>query len=258
MSRVVVVLVALIGCVGVVQEAGAFSFSVEPSRVELAIPAGKSRGKTIRVNNSRTDKPLHLKLYIQDVMFLPDGTSDFPPPGSTAWSCANWIKVIPEELDIAPGSSQEVRISATVPAGAQGGYYAMVFFETGPSYAEEGLGVSFRIGALTQVTVPNTEVYQAKLADLSIADPAQISADLFNEGNVLIRPKGKAKVFDAQGKRVAQIEFNPDRLGVLPKTLRKFQVGLGSSLPSGSYRVKLEIDYGAPYLLVGERAFQVP
>ena len=246
----------VVGVFGVCESAHAFSFSVEPSRIELSVPAGKQRGKTVRVS-SRSDRPVHLKMYVQDVVFLPDGTSDFPAPGSTAWSCAKWITIIPDELDIPPGKTQEVRVSVAVPPETRGGSYAMVFFESGPSYTEKGLGVNFRIGALTQVTVPNTEVYQAKLADLSVDSSRDVRVELFNEGNALIRPNGQLKVFDARNKKVWQQAFNIDRLGVLPKSPRSFHTTLGP-LPKGSYRLKVEIDYGAKYLLGGERAFEIP
>lgn len=233
-----------------------FNFSIEPSRIELTIPAGKQRGKTVRIDNSKSTQPLHVTLYVQDVVFLPDGTNEFLAPGSTAWSCAQWITVVPEEVDIPPGKSQEVRVSVSAPAEAQGGYYAMVFFESRPSYVEKGLGVNFRIGALTQVTIPRTEVYQAKLVQLAWPDPQHVQIEIFNEGNVLIRPKGRIKLLNAQQQRVAQVDFNPQRLGVLPKTARIFQVPIEEVAP-GTYRLRAEIDYGAPYLLVGERTVHV-
>lgn len=233
----------------------AFSFSVEPSRIEVSVPAGKQRGKSVRVQN-KSEKPVHLKTYVLDVVFLPDGTSDFPEPGSTPWSCATWLRVVPEELDLPPGGMQDVRVSLAAPADSRGGYYAMIFFETGPSYVESGLGINFRIGAFTQATIPNTEVYQAKLADLAVESSAEVRVGLFNEGNVLFRPKGKLKIVDASQKRVRQVDFNPQRVGVLPNTLRIFRTRL-EPLPPGSYRVKAELDYGTKYLLVGERAFDV-
>ena len=234
----------------------AFSFSVEPSRVELSVPAGKQRGKSVAINNSHSDAPLHLKVYAQDIIFLPDGTNNFQPAGTTDWSCAKWIRTVPGEIDIPAGEVQDVRVSVTAPADARGGYYAMLFFESAPSYTESGLGVNFRIGALTQVTIPGTEAYQAKLANISVAGVSDLQLEIFNESNVLIRPKGAIKVFNAGGKKVAQHDFNLHGVGVLPRTLRQFHVDLGS-LAAGAYRLKAEIDYGAPYLLVGERSFEI-
>ncbi len=242
---------ALLPCRPARAEEG-FTFSVEPARAELVIPPGKRRGKTLTINNTKSDQPTHLVTYVTDLIYLPDGTHDFPPAGSTEWSCAKWVQVSPTELDVPAGKTAEVRISASVPEGAQGGYYAMVFFETVPSYAESGIGVNFRIGALVDVTIPNTAVAQAKLANLAVAPPQSILLEIFNEGNILIRPKGRLKLFDTAGQKILQEEFNPDRLGILPRTLRRFTHKLKTPLTRGSYRLRAEIDYGARQILLGE------
>ena len=252
-------LILLLSLLALPHTVWAFSFSLEPARIELSVPVGKRRGKVVLVNNTRAEQSLHVKIYVQDVVYLPDGTNDYVPPGSTEWSCASWLSITPTELDVSAGKSAEVRVSAVAPEGAQGGHYAIVFFETSPTYTEQqGVGVNFRLGALTEVVVPKTEQHQATLAKMSLTKPREVGVDIFNEGNVLVRPKGKVKIFDQHGKRVGQVDFNPQRLGVLPKTLRSFQVPLDRvSLSRGTYRVKAEIDYGTKYLLVGELPFSV-
>ena len=244
--------------IGVPKIAWAFGFGVDPARVSISAAAGKRRGQTLTVKNAKLDAPVHLTVYIRDVSFLPDGTHEFPAPGSTDWSCASWIAVMPKELDIPANSSQEVRVSVAIPEGAAGGHYAMIFFETKPSYAEQGIGVNFRIGVLVEAIVPGTEHYGATLKDLAFAPPKNAVAALFNDSNLLIRPEGVVKVFDGAGKKIRQVPLNPNNLGILPKALRTFPIELGDRLPDGRYQLKVEVDYGAPTLIVGERAFQVP
>ena len=240
------------------QVAEAFGFSVEPSRVQVAVPAGKRRGQTLTVKNARKDSAIHLTVYVLDVVFLPDGTQEFPPSGSTDWSCAQWVQFTPAELNIPPNSTQEVRVSVTTPPEATGGHYAMLFFETGPSYDEQGIGVNFRVGALVEAVVPGTEQYDAALKALTMTPPATVEADLFNGGNVLIRPRGRVKIFEAGGRKIRDVVFNPNALSVLPKTLRRLTTTLQEPLPSGAYQVRVEIDYGARTLIVGERSAEVP
>jgi hypothetical protein len=235
-----------------------FGFSVEPSRIEVVVPAGKRRGQTLIVKNDRSE-PMHLTTYVRDVVYLPDGTGDFPEEGSTDWSCARWVHVVPEELEIPAKSSQEVRVSVIAPPDASGGRYAMLFFETGPSYAQEdGIGVNFRIGALIQAVIPGTERYAASMKNVIVTPPSEIRTELFNDGNLLIRPRGQIKLFEAGGKKVRQVPFNPNLVGVLPSTLRTFSSTLEEPLPPGAYRVRVEVDYGARDILVGERSFDVP
>jgi len=235
----------------------ACAFSVEPARIELTIRAGRQKGKMVTIDNSKSDEPVHLKIYVQDIMYMPDGSYDFPDAGSTSWSCADWIKIIPEEIDIPARKKQRVRVSVSVPKETQGGYYSMVFFESSPTYIE-GLGINFRIGALTDVTVHKTALRKAELANMDFGKPDNIEIEIFNQGNVLLRPKGRIKILGAKGKRrIKQLKFNPQRLSILPNTLRKFSQKLDVPLDAGSYRIKAEIDYGTKYLLVGELPIKI-
>lgn len=236
----------------------AYAFSIEPARVELSIPAGKQRGKTITVDNTKSDEPLHLRMYTQDVVFLADGTNDFPPAGSTSRSCANWVRIIPEEIDVPAGKTGTIRINLSVPAEAKGGYYGMLFFESGSGYIQ-GVGINFRLGGLLDVSVPKTEVLSAKVSDIAFVKPKQIDIGIFNKSNILIRPKGKIRILDPQDKKkkIKQIDFNPNRSAILPDSLRKISSQLDAPLPKGEYILKAEIDYGTKYLLVAELPLRI-
>ena len=248
-------LIGLISLFAFCQEG--FAFSIEPSRIEISVPAGGRRGKTILVDNSGSDIALHLKVYTQDINYLPDGSNEFLTPGTTQWSCAEWIDVMPSELDIPAGQTAKVRLSVAAPVDVRGGYYAIVFFESQPLYYQQGIGVNFRLGGLVAVTISKTELRQGRLADISFLPPQEVEISIFNEGNVLIRPQGKVKIFNYRGKRLQQLDFNPSRLGILPKTLRKFNLELEKPLAKDDYRLKVEIDYGAKYLLLGELPFSI-
>lgn len=258
MRRVVLhVLGALLIGLGLTSEVRAFGFRVDPARVEVEVPAGKRRGRTLRVTNTKQEGAVHLSTYVRDVLFLPDGAHEFPPPGSTDWSCADWIEVVPKEVNIPAGYTQDVRVSVRAPEGAVGGHYAMLFFETGPSYTEGHIGVNFRIGALVDVAIPDTQEYAAKLQDVAFDGPSTIRVEVFNLGNVLIRPKGVIKIFEGNGQKIHELPFNPNHVGVLPQTLRVFSTELEEPLPSGTYRLKAEVDYGTRTLIVGERSFDI-
>lgn len=249
LKRLLYVAAILFSLCPLVQEV--YAFSIEPARIELSIPAGKQRGKAVTIDNTQSDEPLHLKIYMTDVIFLPDGTNDFPAAGTTEGSCANWVKLIPEEIDVPARKSVNVRINVSVPADAKGGYYGMLFFESS-STVTQGLNFNFRVGGLVDVSVTNTEERKASIANIALNTSKQIEVAIFNDGNVLLRPKGKVKIFDARGKRVKQLDFNPQAWGVLPKSTRKFYADLDTPLAKGEYRIRVEVDYGTRYLLGAE------
>jgi hypothetical protein len=66
------------------------------------------------------------------------------------------------------------------------------------------------------------------------------------------------KILDAAGQKVAAWRFNAKYVGVLPDTLREYTENIPVPLSRGSYRARVEIDYGGPALVVGERSFDVP
>lgn len=245
-------IVCVAACVG---EAAAFS--IEPSRFELSVPAGRQRGKSVIIDNTDSPAPLHVRAYVQDIVFMPDGTNNFLEPGSTEWSVAKMIKVIPEELDIPAGKTATVRVNVSVPQAGHGGYYGMLFFETGMGDIK-GIALNFRLGGLVDVSVPGTEARKAKLSEITLDSSRQVTIGIYNEGNVLFRPKGKLKILNPKGKRIAQVDFNSQGWGVLPKSLRKFKTELEKPLASGDYTIRAEIDYGTRYLLVGDSAVKVP
>ena len=242
---------------GGAREAAAFGFSVEPARAQVSVPAGKRRGQTLTVRNAKPDEAIHLTIYVRDIINLPDGTHDYPPPGSTEWSCADWIQVVPPEIEVPPNSARDVRVSVAAPADASGGHYAVVFFESGPSYAEEGISVNFRVGAIVEAVVRGTERVAAALKTVAFVEPSAIRVDVFNEGNILIRPKGLIRVLGADGQKVRQLALNPSQIGVLPRTLRSLSTPIDEPLSPGDYHVRVEVDYGAPTLLIGEHGFAV-
>jgi hypothetical protein len=145
-----------------------------------------------------------------------------------------------------------VRVSVTAPPEAMGGHYAIVFFETTPSYQESGIAVNFRIGATVEAVVPGTQRQAMRVTDMAFESPSKVLVSLFNEGNLLIRPKGTLKVFDAAGRKVHQQLFNATGLGILPQMPRTLPQELTAPLGPGRYRVTAEVDYGARTLIVGE------
>ena len=247
---------ACLGLLAVSEAAWAFGFRVDPSRVEVSLDRGTRRGKTLTVHNDR-EESLHIKTYLADVLFLPDGTNNFPPAGSTEWSCASWVQVVPSELEIPAKTSQNIRVSVIAPPDAQGGHYAMLFFETVAPPAKQGIGINFRIGAFVETTISGTEEYAMKLSDMAVTPPATLTIKLFNEGNVLVRPEGKLKILTEAGEKLREQDFNPNHVGVLPKTLRSFVISLKEPLQAGRYLLRTEIDYGARTLLVGEHPFTI-
>lgn len=249
-----------------IKHAEAIKLNIDPPRIEFSLKAGKTANSLVEVTNGEADVPLHMKVYIQDLIYLPDGTNDFVEPGTTPWSCAKWIKIRPVEFEIGPNQSQKVRFSIATPLGAKGGHYAIIFFEASPALIAGKRGasvdVSIRMGTIVMLTVPDTVFYKAKLTNFEVSDSddkdfSKIAVSVYNEGNALIRPIGKIKIEDESGNKIDEIDFNPKGGGVLPKTGREFAIKYKKPVSDGKYNAVITIDYGGEVLIGGQSKFTV-
>ncbi len=246
----------------------AFQFNVDTPRVELTINRGEKKNSYITVSNTHPEEAIHIKVYVQDLVYLPDGSNDFLPPGTTPWSCAEWIKLIPDEFDLRPNREQVVKFQARVPPEARGGYYAVIFFEvlSTPEQQEDltTAAVAVRIGTIVLVDVAGTAEYKAKLTGLTVATTEkedvsilELTCSIKNLGNLLIRPKGTIQILDSQKTEQATLDLNPSKGGILPGTTRNFTVSLNEPLSEGRYTVRTLVDYGGDNLLGGQTSFDV-
>ena len=94
---------------------------------------GEAMQGTIELISS-TDRPIHIKVYLEDWQYTPagDGSKQFAPPGTLPRSAAPWITFFPREIDIPARGQILVEYSIRVPQdpALSGGYYAVLFFES--------------------------------------------------------------------------------------------------------------------------------
>ncbi len=247
-----------------ITEAFAFQFNVDPPKLNLNVKPGDKKSGYITITNTNPKDSIHIKSYPLDLVYLPDGSNDFVPLGSTPWSLGTWIKIKPEEFDIGSNQEQVVRFQVKAPSDAQGGYYGVIFFEMFSPQTikneQATITIGVRIGTIILAEVTGTAVYEAKIVDLEAAkkdDNYQIQYTIENSGNILVRPFGTAQILDTRGKVVAKIEVNPNKEGIFPQTSRKFTVDYNKPLGEGRYVVRIVLDYGGETLLGAETALDV-
>lgn len=244
----------------------AMKMNIDPARAEISVKPGEEKSGVITVLNYDETTSTRIKAYVQDLVYLPDGSNDFLTLGSTPWSLGGWIKIGPTEFDIPPGKQEAVRYIISVPKDAKGGRYGVVFFETitPPSQVKEiGATVNVRLGTVLLVTVEGTKVVKARLTGMGTGEDKEkgfgISWTVYNDSNILVRPFGQIKIIDSAKKEIAAIDANKDKSGVLPKTSRKFTTYYkdASKLPKGEYYGQIVLDYGGEALLGGQTKFKI-
>ncbi len=245
--------------------AQAMKMNIDPARAEVKVKAGEEKTGVVSVLNYDETGTIHVKAYVQDLVYLPDGSNDFLPLGSTPWSMGDWIKIGPTEFDIPAGKQEAVRYVITVPKDAKGGRYGVIFFETvtPPSdFKQVGASVNVRLGTIMLVTVEGTSTVKAKLTGMTVTPPRgdkplNISWTVRNNSNILIRPFGTLKIIDDKKTEVVKLDVNKEKAGILPETNRRFSVERKEKLPRGTYFTQLVLDYGGETLLGAQSKFRV-
>ncbi len=225
---------------------------INPTKVRLIIPPCESKSGFIEVENP-SEESFVVKAYLQDWVYtsINNGTKEFLPPGTTALSCANWIGVSLSEFVIPAFGRQRINYTVKVPAGAEGGHYAVLFFE---SLLQEtkvkrftDLGVMVRIGALFYIEPETTIKRWAEVKNLMLENKQKdkilgINLDFENTGNVDITCKGTFALMDKLGMVVARGEFND--IYTLPQDKAKLTAVWKEPLSKGKYDLILTFDIG--------------
>jgi hypothetical protein len=125
----------------------AISISLDQPSIHLETERGTTTRHQIRLTNNNP-APLTLRVYVQDWQYTETGAKEFLQPGTSAHSCADWIKLSSPRVTIPANSSQEYRFEFITPTSARGGRQAVIFFETESDFSIGNMNYGARLGAL--------------------------------------------------------------------------------------------------------------
>ncbi|HUT73936.1 MAG TPA: hypothetical protein VM221_03760 [Armatimonadota bacterium] len=222
------------------------AIAVSPPIVRLRTGAGGSARFKITVSNVGRQQ-VHIEAVTRDITLTPDGMPLVGARGEDRWSCAGWIEVRPERMELRPQASQEVVCTLKVPRGVTGGRYASVLFQAQHLRPPTGVGlrVEARLGALVMQTVPLTGRPAAEVA-LMQATPhdggVEVVVEVRNTGNIDFKATGSAVVYDAGGRVAGRIGLNGGTGTVLPDGVRRLTgTWTPRRLAAGDYVVEARI-----------------
>jgi len=244
------------------------AFVCTPMEFHLDVPSGEKATYTFWVRN-RGDETIALKVYAGDFWIKPEGNEVFLEPGEVERSCAGWLELAPEELELAPDESRAIRFNINVPLEKSGTYWAMIFVEqtNKPSIKTAKRGesqfniLSFqRVGVRVFEDAPGAGPGKGRINEVNALwdkDEGLLRVDLKfeNVGDVLFRCKATMDIKDMKGETVASVEL--DEFNSYPRAVRTRKTTMDEKLPAGQYTALVIVDYGAEYLVAGEAIFEV-
>jgi hypothetical protein len=255
---------------------GGFSMAVGPTNIRLAAPPGQTRTATVRVWNHGKE-PMRVKSEINDLMNQLDDQGklqrQFLPPGTTPFSCAQWMTVQEPEFVLPPEGSKEVSIMVSAPADVSGSKGAALFFRSLPTGDDDGsteadkprskVTVQPRIGVLVFFDIEGTVNRQGQLLNLEYVPPTEgkpllIRYQFENTGNADILVSGNFLIMDSNELMAARGEIDPVR--IFPGDKGSSETSWLGLLKSGKYQLIITFELGpdAQQVIVKELSLDIP
>ncbi len=263
MRKHVLMFTVLLGLVSVANSASGFRLS--PASVGKEIKRGTEKTLVLSIGNSAAN-PIHCRLYATGLEIKRDGKQLFEK-AAVNYSAVDWLKAEESEFEVPANSTKEVEIEVAVPRNAKSGeYFAVIMAESTvparartPGGAEISIGVNYRLGCITRITVPGTTIRKkAEISEIKVVAPSprteeqgiKVTATLENKCRVHLDAKGEVqiknldgRVFDkfvlqAAGKNVKGEAF------IYPEGMRDFSGTVERPLPPGEYVAEVNFSYG--------------
>jgi P pilus assembly chaperone PapD len=250
----------------VTTEGSAQSLGLAPAEIRAPFRPGEPLQFDLTVSNEG-NAPVVMQASVTDLWYNDRNEKVFGAPGSQPRSAANWIEFVPRDFTVPAGGTGKVRVLITPPAGATGGYYAVLFVQSKPALAQartaesQAIYTSMRLGALVLLNAVDTETYAIEVQPPTFTPPApnqplSLQFELTNRSNSHIFPQAKLAILGAGRQPVARAENEPRRF--FPDQTDRMAVTWAGSLLPGDYVAILTLVYGNDKLYTSEFPFTIP
>ncbi|MEZ4648579.1 MAG: hypothetical protein R3E97_07280 [Candidatus Eisenbacteria bacterium] len=246
------------------------SFVVSPMEHHLPIAAGSRESAVLSLRNSG-DRPLSLRLYLSDSVFDFDGGEQDIPLGRLDRSCAPWVHLDSDLLDLAPGEMRQIDLDVTPAEDAEGSYWTKLYIEevsVPQPMVEEHQGRRYevfmrqRMGVRIFVDIDGTEVRDLIVTNVNVEQREDGNSEVVliaeNTGNSFLHCNGWFELRTSRGERVDTFRPKADgRFLVFPGGARMVTAPVPRNLDDGTYTVLAVVDYGGESLVAGEQVLTV-
>jgi len=244
----VAILLALTLILALAQPALA-GLKVVGAKIEAEVTPGSEATYNIQVVDN-TDAPMNIAIAVKGYGMTAEGTLKVlePEEDNSPYSARQFLTVSPDSFHLEPGESQDVTVTARIPADVgDGGRYAIVFIHTVPP-----AGGSFAV--VTAIAVPvlltikgsmlttDSEVTEVSLGEVVSEEPLEATVTVTNKGNYHYKPQIEAKI-RSQGKVVATCPPVVSSYSLIPGCSQQLKLGIVADepLPAGTYEVEIKV-----------------
>ena len=237
------------------------SMEVSPPSQEITVEPGDKKVITAKIRNiSNQTYPVTVRIE----NFVANGDEgQVALEAADVNSISSWAKISPKTFSLAPGESQEVTATVSIPKkGIAGGQYGSFIFSVKGKEEGNAAAVAQEVGSLFLIRVNGDVDERLTLLNLSAKDfseygPVPLTMKFENTGNVHVKPYGLINITDMFGQRVTDIVV-PGK-NVLPGSVRNIESTLDRKFLIGKYKATAIMYYGTTknHTLTAEASFIV-
>lgn len=248
------------------------SFVASPMELHCDVDAGSTSSLPLLIVN-KADAPLTVRMYLVDSRFDRDGKEENLEPATLERSCAPWVGLEENVIDLAPSQTRRIAITMSVPPDSRGSYWSKLFIEeisspqvTSTVHGERTYNIFMkqRVGVRIYQDVPGTTAPDLVVTNVAVArDDAEeepsVFVDVSNRGNSILRCMGQVELRDAQGAVAEKIPLGSvGRFVIFPDGERRLAVRPTGPLGAGTYTALAIIDFGGEHLVAGDTLLEIP
>lgn len=232
--------------------ATAQNLGVYPTTVDFKLAAGQSEAQVINISNGSPDK-VQFRIYLNDWIRDSSGGHVYYEPATQPRSCAEWLTIDKNFIELQPGESTQLTVQMLVPQegeSTKGMKWAMLFIETveenvsrNDENAQASVKNLIRVGVHVYQTPPGANEKSIQVLDLKPHPVIPNTYDLVcqNTGDIMIECKAYLELADAQGE---QTKLDFIEFPMFPGQVRYVTFEAPKNLPDGTYNALGVLDAG--------------
>lgn len=247
---------------------------VAPVIFDVRVPGGTAHNFSFTVRNDEAE-PVAIEIQLCDWRRDVNGNNRFcEDAGDVARSATPWISVTPQQFDLDPDASRDVRLSMDVPESRPNGdpldgtYWSAAMIAASPQADDDDEGgtkivVKRRFGLKVLAGISGTGAKRGQVSNLRRhgLNPLWLTLQFQNRGTLNLGDvSGRVEIRNEQGETVERIAV--ESFPILPGAIRQLQVQSesppGERLPPGRYVALAILDYGGDNPVGAQAVFAVP
>lgn len=237
---------------GFVTTASGQNLGVYPTTLDFRLASGQSEAQIINLSNGSGNK-VQFRIYLNDWVRDSAGGHIYYEPASIPRSCARWLTIDKNFIELQPGESTQLTVQMLAPSTPEASEemkWAMLFIETveenvsrNDKNAQATVKNLIRVGVHIYQTPPNATEKSIKVLDLKPNREIANAYDLYckNTGDVMIECKAHLELAAANGE---QTKLDFIEFPMFPDQVRLVTFELPKNLPVGKYNVLGILDAG--------------